>query len=71
MGAMDVTDVPDAVSGAATGWEGTVGGGAVAGGIVSTFFVVEKSHMLRVANGACASGGRSKRPTRWHAFSII
>jgi hypothetical protein len=71
IGAMDVTDIPDAVSDTATGWEGTVGGGAVAGGIVSAIFIVEKSHMLRVANGTCASLGRGKRRTRWRAFSIV
>jgi hypothetical protein len=44
-----------ASAGIATGWEGTVDGGAAAGGAVSVCF--EKSYMLRVASDGCICGG--------------
>jgi hypothetical protein len=44
-----------ASAGTATAWEGTVDGGAAAGGVVSACF--EKSYMLRVASDGCICGG--------------
>ena len=57
-GALDVTS-----GGAETGSEMGVSRGTDSGGTASVF--LEKSHMLRVASGACTRGGHDKMLMRW------